>query len=586
MADDTNNEKLTIGFLVDSLTSDYQKQVFHGVCHEAQRRGARVIAFCGGILEDITVHGQGRNATFQLAGTQHCDALVVMAGAIGSRVGPHELAAFCSRFAPLPICAVGVALPGYPSIVVDNATGTQAAMDHLIRRCGKKRVAFIRGPEGNLEAESRFEIFQEYLRNSGSAFDLDLVTAGDFEEISGERAITTLLDDRRVGFDAVFAASDLMAIGATRALLARHVPVPEKVAVIGFDDITEAASAPSPLTTVRQPLFEQGKAAAQILLEQLATGRVEATQTIQLPTELVVRESCGYMQLRQQGQETEYEVTSPFGTFDNAYAHLRRELASALIESAGFHAIGLDHGWAERYLFLFVSGFKGKNPGLLQSTSFIPWLENQLRRVADNGGLVSAWYHVVERSRELLLPHLSTHAHWRAQAEKQWQKATRIVGTVAERHEVRTRLNYQAFARNLSHANGEILHAKQLSDLAKIIDQFAANLELNWLQVFWGASGSPEIKRVLSLTNGRTTALEEAFTSSSPDASPASLRLTPLTTSNTPFASVVEVLWLDKEPIGFIQSEYRAAAGLSWETLRDALSVTLYRFHASTLNEI
>jgi diguanylate cyclase (GGDEF)-like protein len=119
--------------------------------------------------------------------------------------------------------------------------------------------------------------------------DEDLVAIGDFHQPSGARAAELLLQ-RGARFDALVAASDYMALGAVEALVARGVRVPEDVAVIGFDDVDEARYAFPPLSTVRQPLREQGRRATEILLAQIAGEPVPEREV--LHTELVTRRSC------------------------------------------------------------------------------------------------------------------------------------------------------------------------------------------------------------------------------------------------------------------------------------------------------
>jgi DNA-binding LacI/PurR family transcriptional regulator len=116
-----------------------------------------------------------------------------------------------------------------------------------------------------------------------------LVETGDFSEESGQRAMTALLD-RAPDLDAVFAASDLMALGAMRVLKETGRKVPDQVAVVGFDDSVLARHAEPQLTTVRQPVEEMGRQMTRLLLAKLA-GEAVGVSVI-LETELVVRASA------------------------------------------------------------------------------------------------------------------------------------------------------------------------------------------------------------------------------------------------------------------------------------------------------
>src|SRR5262249_54960645 len=119
----------------------------------------------------------------------------------------------------------------------------------------------------------------------------ELVCEGTFLPSAGAAAIRTLLDERQTDFDAVVAANDYMALAAMAALQERNIQVPSDVAVVGFDDLEDSRYATPPLTTVRQPLHQQGEAALELVLAQLE-GKHVAAQTISA-TELVTRHSCG-----------------------------------------------------------------------------------------------------------------------------------------------------------------------------------------------------------------------------------------------------------------------------------------------------
>jgi len=112
---------------------------------------------------------------------------------------------------------------------------------------------------------------------------------GDFTESSSYEAMQRLLP---LEPDAVFVASDSMALGALRALRQAGKRVPEEVAIVGFDDMPQAATANPPLTTVRQPIRRAGVLAVETLIDILGNGS-EAPRRIILPTELVIRASCG-----------------------------------------------------------------------------------------------------------------------------------------------------------------------------------------------------------------------------------------------------------------------------------------------------
>jgi len=171
---------------------------------------------------------------------------------------------------------------------VDNVQAGQAAVSHLIR-LGYQRIGTLAGPQKLGAAIDRLKGYRLALERAGRRIDNDLIIESQFTEVAGYMNMKKLLQ-RHV--DAVFAASDVIAFGAMRAIREQGLRIPQDVAVIGFDDIDSAAQAFPPLTTVRQPILEEGAAAARVLID-LIQKRVEGPQRVLLNTELIIRDSCG-----------------------------------------------------------------------------------------------------------------------------------------------------------------------------------------------------------------------------------------------------------------------------------------------------
>ncbi len=170
----------------------------------------------------------------------------------------------------------------------DNVSGAREAVTHLLR-LGYTRVATITGPQNMIAGSDRLMGYQAALRDRAVKSDSSLIAEGDFTEAGGYRAMQQLLPRRP---DAVFAASDVMTIGAMRALREAGLRVPEDVAMVGFDDVPQAARVEPPLTTVRQPIHRLGATAVDFLLDSIDHPN-SPPRRIVLPTELVVRASCG-----------------------------------------------------------------------------------------------------------------------------------------------------------------------------------------------------------------------------------------------------------------------------------------------------
>ena len=161
---------------------------------------------------------------------------------------------------------------------------------HLLGR-GYRRIAHIRGAEGNFQAEERLRGYRAALKGSGAA--PPVVFGGDFTEEGGYRAgrVVTGQSERP---EAVFAANDMMAVGCLVALREAHIRVPEDMALTGFDDIPLARFVSPPLTTVRADIAALGLRALERLaglIEAKASGDAQLAE--RLPVQIVVRGSCG-----------------------------------------------------------------------------------------------------------------------------------------------------------------------------------------------------------------------------------------------------------------------------------------------------
>jgi len=175
-----------------------------------------------------------------------------------------------------------------PSIGATNFSGGMAATDHLLR-LGHRRIAMIEGRHDAVCNAARLHGYQAALTGAGITPDPRLIKQGDFRFEPAHRAALELfaLDDPPT---AVFTANDLEAFGVIEAARRHGLRVPQDVSVVGFDDTAAAGTSAPPLTTVRQPFAEIGRAALRTLL-RLAAGEPLDSHRVELATQLVVRSS-------------------------------------------------------------------------------------------------------------------------------------------------------------------------------------------------------------------------------------------------------------------------------------------------------
>ena len=215
------------------------------------------------------------------------DGLLVQAG----KIGDHLIDQLMDSNVPFVIAGRPSQTHDVSYIDVDNVEAAQNAVSHLVR-LGCQRIGMISGMPLSTVSVDRKEGYCRALTERGRDLEANLIAEGDYTEAGGYYAMQKLLSAKP---DAVFASSDLMAIGAMRAVREAGLRIPEDIALVGFDDLSMAASTNPPLTTIRQPISQFGFSAVEILIDLIENGIKPARRVI-MATELVIRDSCGAKQ--------------------------------------------------------------------------------------------------------------------------------------------------------------------------------------------------------------------------------------------------------------------------------------------------
>jgi len=212
-----------------------------------------------------------------------------VAGAIVACTG--ETCCLALRESYLTWVAVDRRVPGLAvdTVVVDNVAGAQQAVAHLLD-LGHRRIGLISGPVTVTTGRERRDGYLAAFAARCLPVPTDLLLMGDFKEASGRRLASELLE-RADPPTALFVANNLMTMGALQALQEHAVRIPQDISVIGFDDVPWAPLLQPHLTTVRQPTYQIGKQAAELLFRRLREGPPKPTETIVLQPELIIRGS-------------------------------------------------------------------------------------------------------------------------------------------------------------------------------------------------------------------------------------------------------------------------------------------------------
>jgi LacI family transcriptional regulator len=264
----------TIGVILPDLHGEFFSELIRGIDVATRARGLHLLLSHS--------HGDPKEATAVLrAMRSRVDAMIVMSPYADEEV---LTAALSGR---MPLVMLGAAASGdHPRLTIDNHSGAYQMTEHLIA-AGHRRIAFVAGPPGNIEAAQRLAGYRDALAAHGAM--TAQVVEGDFGEQSGMAAAASLLEGVRP--DAIFAGNDMMAIGCLQALREAGLRVPNDIALAGFDDIPISRFLDPPLTTVGVPIAALGRQAVECCLEILATGEPGDSRTF--TPALVIRASSG-----------------------------------------------------------------------------------------------------------------------------------------------------------------------------------------------------------------------------------------------------------------------------------------------------
>jgi DNA-binding LacI/PurR family transcriptional regulator len=252
----------SLGMVTADVTDHFFAQAIAGAELETRKRGYYlIVASVEGEAEDDEL------AYLRLMLERRVEGLIVARPQLP--LPAEQLPPAVER---VPLVSIGSSeVPGFMAVDVDNRGGGFEATSLLVRQ-GHRAIATISGPPDWPSARARLEGYRDALRTAGLSYDEDLVdAASEWGLESGQQALANLLS-RAARFTAVFAHSDLLALGAIRELRSRGLAVPDDVSVVGYDDIPVASFVDPPLTTVRQPMREVGALAAKLLLDRITGG--------------------------------------------------------------------------------------------------------------------------------------------------------------------------------------------------------------------------------------------------------------------------------------------------------------------------
>lgn len=194
------------------------------------------------------------------------------------------------RDIPMVLVGHGPKNPNLNSVDIDNFSGAYKATNHLIE-LGHKDIGIILANLNMQESMDRLEGYKKAVADAGLTLCEDYISIGNYSQKHGFDTIKQWIGEK-LEFSAVFCTSDTLAMGALLALSRENIKVPDEIAVIGFDDLPFSKYTIPPLTTIRQPIYNKGRRAASLLIDQIENKNEQVVHE-NLKPKLVVRESCG-----------------------------------------------------------------------------------------------------------------------------------------------------------------------------------------------------------------------------------------------------------------------------------------------------
>jgi signal transduction histidine kinase/DNA-binding LacI/PurR family transcriptional regulator/AraC-like DNA-binding protein len=418
------NRRTTLALLTTGAIDPNNRSIWIGVAAACRDFDANLICYPGRLVQSPIEFEAQRNVIYRMVDAQTVDGIVLMGG-LNAWMTIEETHAFLARFRPIPIVTTGIILDGIPGVSVDNYHGMREVVAHLVAVHDRRRIAFIRGQMNHQEAHDRYQAYLDVLREYHIPLDPDLIYQGNFKESGGVQGVEALLDERKVDFDALVAASDNMAIGAMKTLQARGLRIPGDVAIAGLNGEDQGLVISPPLTTAPLHFYEQAYQATRMVLA-LLEGKTVPPKVI-LPTHLVVRQSCGCPD----PLVTHAQITPHTEKLDSFTEEIR--LLDQLLYGEAVPQLELPEDDPARHAFPeLLKKFKAESQGK-PCCDFIAHFTETIQKTANTNDDFSRWHEIISIMRQFAISQLPDPVS-RLRIENLVQQARVVLGESARRY--------------------------------------------------------------------------------------------------------------------------------------------------------
>jgi diguanylate cyclase (GGDEF)-like protein len=543
-----------IGVIVNYLYEGYQMKILSGIFSKAEKLNTDIYVFVGGDLNPNNIDSQRRNKIYDLISKKNIDGLIILGLVVGFNLPKEEIIKFYKRFYPqLPIVSVGLEIEEIPCVISDNRKGFKDLLIHLIEDHKYKNIAYVTGPPNNEEAQIRNKTFYDTLKEYNIEIKQEYFYESDFTTPQGIYAIRAFLDERKIKPDVIVFSNDNMAIAGLEKLKRRKIKVPNEIAITGFDNILESTFIEPSLSTVEQNLSELGEKAIE-LCHSLISG-YEIPKKIEIPTKMIIRESCGCTRFNIRLPKKEGKIWSKISDLKKD----RKEFYSLLNE----------------YLISNIETKKSQN---------IKWIENIIKKFYNS--IIEKEENLITEIEDLLLNnnidlelmeetfnnlnsfidmHFENSLHQKAK-----NLILQLINILKEYKEIR--LKYEIFKTNdlidhLGYIGADLLSTFQMDEILNRVSYRLTEIDLNTFYIFMYQKDSnfTKAKNILSVVDGEIKTKEKSILDIE-ELLPNSLL--PKRRLNLIF----EPLFVEDDYLGYIVFEYGPKKGVIYEILRAEIS--------------
>ena len=563
------NRVLTLGVLADALSGEYQSVIAAGAMEAARDFGVNLVVIDGFMARAPFRFTDKINVVYDLARSEGIDGLLIQGDTLLTYLDVGALSRYCERFRPRPMVSIGAALEGTTTILVDADKPFREAVRHLVEDHRYRRIAFISGPDANLDARRRLDMYRDVMAEHGLVPPDWSTVAGNHQYDGGVEAVRVLLDERSANFEAIVAGNDQMALGAMDALRSRNIRVPEDVAIIGFDDISEARQAAPPLSTIRQPLRQMGRLGIELLVRLIRAENVD--DVITLPAEFVIRRSCGCSSDTDRvpvssrvpsvlsGPEAELSV-------EDALRLRRPKILDAMRGPLAGMTDVIPPGWAEELLDALIADSRG-GPAV-----FVERLNALVQETIRHGAIADPWQSALWALHDELIPCLAAGPILGSRAEDLLVQAQVIVGQAID-----TQAHHRAIierrTRSLAEAAEALSAAFDIESLGEALRECLPRLGVPSAYLVMEEDTATAAARVIFAHDPRR---DETVLQVLRDATTEGGHLPAgLLPFDRGFAMVVEPLFFKDDPLGYALFEVGPIDSFIYDALRVRVSAAL-----------